>query len=89
MTRLKLAELTSSVGALVLGIGLGALVPQWFSRSAGLIVIAGVATHAFGMWDKHRLEAQRNDETGRWVIALYWACWLLLAGVIVFLLVER
>jgi uncharacterized membrane protein YidH (DUF202 family) len=89
MTRLKLAELTSGVGALVIGIGLGALVPQWFSRSAGLLVIAGVVTHAFGMWDKHRLDAQRHVETGRLVVALYWACWLLLAGVVVFLLVER
>ena len=41
MTRRKFAELTSGVGALVLGIGLGALVPQWFSQSATLIVFAG------------------------------------------------
>ena len=88
MTRLKLAELTSGVGALVLGVGLGALVPHWFSRSAGLIVIAGAATHAFGMWDKHRLDAQRHVETGRWVVALYWTCWLLLAGVVIFLFLE-
>lgn len=29
MTRLKLAELTSVVGALVLGLGLGALLSRW------------------------------------------------------------
>ena len=35
MNRLKLAELTSGAGALVLGVGLGALFPQWFGRLAG------------------------------------------------------
>lgn len=90
MTRLNLAELTSGVGALVLGIGLGALLPQWFAPAAGFIALAGVVAHAFGMWDKHRLEAQAHAERGPWVVALYWwVCWLLLAGVIVFLFVGR
>ena len=82
MNRLKLAELTSGVGALVLGVGIGALFPDWFTASATSIVFAGVVTHAFGMWDKHRLEGQ-HVATGRWVVALYWTCWLLLAGVVV------
>lgn len=89
MTRLKFAELTSGVGALVLGVGLGALFPHWFSSSAGLIVLAGVVTHAFGMWDKHHLEAQAHVETGRVVVALYWVCWLLLVGTVIFLVVQR
>ena len=89
MTRLKFAELTSGVGALVLGVGLGALFPHWFSQTAGVIVFAGVVTHTFGMWDKHRLDAQAHIETGPWVIALYWVCWLLLAGVVIFLFVGR
>ena len=82
MNRLKFAELTSGVGALLVGVGIGALLPQWFSASAPLIVFAGVVTHAFGMWDKHRLEAQVHIATDGWVVALYWACWLLLAGVV-------
>ena len=89
MTRLKFAELTSGIGAVALGVGLGALLPQWFSQSAGLIVFAGVVTHAFGMWDKRRLEAQAHVETGPWVVALYWVCWLLLAGVVTFLFMGR
>jgi len=89
MTRLKLAELTSGIGALVLGVGLGALFPQWFAPAAGLIALAGVVTHSFGMWDKHRLEAQTDAAGGPWVVALYWVCWLLLAAVVVFLFVSR
>lgn len=87
MTRLKVAELTSGVGALVLGVGLGALFPRWFAPAAGAIVLAGVITHAFGMWDRHRLESQAHAAPEPWVTALYWVCWLLLAGVIAFLLV--
>jgi hypothetical protein len=89
MTRLRLAELTSGVGALVLGVGLGALFPQWFGPAAGLIVLAGVVAHAFGMWDKHRLEGQAHTPSEPWVTVLYWVCWLLLAGVVSFLIVGR
>ena len=34
MTRLKLAELTSVVGVLVLGLGLGALLSRWVGSAA-------------------------------------------------------
>ena len=89
MTRLKVAELTSGVGALVLGVGLGALFPQWFAPAAGVIALAGVITHAFGMWDKHRLEGQAYAVREPWVTTLYWVCWLLLASVVAFLIVAR
>lgn len=89
MTRLKLAELTSGIGALVLGVGLGALFPHWFATSAGFIVLAGVVAHGFGMWDKHRMEAHVHAKSGPWVVALYWVCWLLLAAVVALLFVRR
>lgn len=89
MTRLKLAELTSGMGALVLGVGLGALFPRWFAPAAELIALAGVVAHGVGMWDKHRLEAQAHAESAPWVAALYWVCWLLLAGVVMFVFVWR
>ena len=87
MTRLKIAELTSGVGALVLGVGLGTLFAKWFAPAAGFITVAGVVVHAFGMWDKHRLEARTGAEDGPWMPALYWVCWLLLVGVVVVLFV--
>jgi hypothetical protein len=89
MTRLKLAELTSGVGALVLGIGLGGLFAPWIAPAAGIVVLAGIITHASGMWDQHRLEAQTGTEGGRWVAALYWICWLLLAGLVVVLITRQ
>jgi hypothetical protein len=88
MTRLKLAELTSGVGALMLGIGFGALLPAWFGGSAWLTTLVGLFLHAFGMWDKHRLERQRGMVQPRWLSFLYWTCWLLLAAVLLIVLAR-
>ena len=86
MTRLKRAELTSGVGALVLGVGLGALFVRWIGPGAGVVTVAGVLVHAFGMWDKHRLEAHTSTDSGPFVAALYWVCWLLLGSLVLYLM---
>ena len=39
MTRLKLAELTSGIGALVLGVGLGALLSRRFALAAAVVLL--------------------------------------------------
>ena len=41
------------------------------------------------MWDKHRLEALNAADSPSWVAALYWLCWLLLAGVVATLFWRR
>src|SRR5215207_8865593 len=54
--RRKRAELAGGMGAGALGMGLG-VVLAGYTRGAGLLlVVAGAALHATGMWDKHRLE---------------------------------
>ena len=89
MNRMKLAELTSGVGALVLGIGIGSLFPEWFGGVAGLITIVGLMLHAFGMWDKHRQEKTLTSSNPTWVVALYWLCWALLAVLVTLLVAVR
>ena len=66
MNRRKLAELTSGLGALVLGIGLGALGAPWIGRAAAPIAAVGLVAHAFGMWDGHRQDARPD---GIYVVA--------------------
>jgi hypothetical protein len=77
--RLRLAELTSSVGALVLGIGLGALLGNVLGGFGLPLLIAGALVHGWGMFDKHRLEQRAGAPDVRWHAIAYWACWLLLA----------
>jgi hypothetical protein len=89
MNRLKVAELSSGVGALVLGVGLGASFSGWFAPAAGLVTLSGLILHAFGMWDKHRLEAASETKNALWVTVLYWLCWLLLVGVAAMLFVRQ
>jgi hypothetical protein len=89
MNRMKLAEVTSGIGALALGVGLGALFSRWLAPAAGLITAIGLILHAFGMWDKHRLDAIGETDNPLWVAALYWICWLLLAAVALSLLFWR
>ena len=82
MTRLKLAELTSVIGVLVLGLGLGALLSRWVGPAAVPVTIGGTAIHVVGMWEKHHLESRGGAKSPAWVVALYSACWLLLAALL-------
>ena len=82
MTRLQIADLTSGVGAVVLGLGLGALWSEWLMSAAGLIAAVGLVMHGFGMWDKHRREPDVTARDSRWTVAMYWGCWVLLAAVV-------
>ena len=86
MTTLKLAELTSVIGVLVLGVGLGALLSRWVGAAALPITIGGMAIHAVGMWEQHHLESIGGAKSSVWVAALYSACWLLLAALLGMLL---
>ncbi|MET0397355.1 MAG: hypothetical protein ABW277_11065 [Longimicrobiaceae bacterium] len=65
--RLKRAELTSGVGALVLGIGLGALFAAYLGGAGLVVLLTGLLLHAWGMYDKHRLERGTAD------VSVWWA----------------
>lgn len=82
-TRLKRAELLSSVGAGVLGAGLALFFTEALGPYKLAILVLGLFTHAFGMFRKHRLENQQNMVRVWWAEALYWICWL---GLLVLLL---
>jgi hypothetical protein len=87
-TRLKSAELLSATGALVLGIGLGAALSSYIGNAAVLLLVAGIASHGFGMLQKHRLEATTGGTPAWWETALYWVCWAALAGVLLLIGVK-
>lgn len=76
--RLRIAELTSSLGALVLGIGLGALFSRWLVDAGVWILVGGAIVHAWGMYDKNRLERIADAPDVWWHVYAYWSCWFLL-----------
>jgi ABC-type phosphate/phosphonate transport system permease subunit len=84
-SRIKQAELLSTVGAGVLGAGLALLLLRWLAPFAVLIAIVGLAAHVWGMFTKHRIESAENVQRAPWESFVYWACWLILAGLIAYI----
>lgn len=77
------ASLLSTTGALVLGIGLGALAGEALGEIAWLLAAVGLVAHAWGMMASRRLQSGRGHRFARWETAGYWLCWLLIvAGVV-------
>ena len=70
MTRLKIAELTSAVGALVLGVGLVRCSLSGLPRLPAPLCSPERSLTPFGMWDKHRLEGQAHAPSEPWVTVL-------------------
>lgn len=87
--RLKRAETTSAIGAGVLGAGLALLFPDLLRSYAVPILVLGLVMHSWGMFDKHRLEVNEGAVRIWWVEALYWGCWVALAGLLVYVIATR
>jgi hypothetical protein len=87
--RLKRAELAGGMGAGAIGIGVGVLLAGYLRGTAGMLLVAGIALHASGMWDKHRIESSGSERPLWWETSLYWACWVLLAALLVYVLARR
>lgn len=77
---MKLAELASSIGAGVMGVGIGLLIATTAGGLAVPAVAIGLALHLWGMVDKHR--AERASPQPAWSVATYWLCWIALAGLV-------
>lgn len=77
-SRMKKAELLSVVGALILGIGLGLLFSSFLNPYAIPVLLVGLLMHAWGMFDKHRLETASSGVRLWWAELLYWVCWIAL-----------
>lgn len=85
--RVKLAELTSGLGAVVLGMGLGVLLSRYLAGLGVPVLLIGLALHGSGMYTKHRLE-QGGAAQPWWATALYWLCWALLAALVGYLILR-
>ena len=82
---LKRAELTSTLGAGVLGAGVGLLFDRVLRPHAVAILMIGLLTHGWGMYDKHRTETAAGAIRPRWTRWMYWFCWLAMLGLLVYI----
>jgi hypothetical protein len=84
--REKQADLASSGGAAVLGLGLGALL-TWIPASfASGLVVVGIVLHSWAMLEKRRVAEGAPIPT--WSRLLFWMCWLLLAIILLWLVLQ-
>ena len=86
---LKKAELLSGIGAVVLGMGLGLFFSRFLTPYAAPLLIIGFMTHAWGMFDKHRLENASAAVRVWWAEALYWVCWIALFALAAYIAVAH
>ena len=80
LSRLKRAELTSGVGALLLGLGLGVMLARYLEPYGFALLVLGLLMHVWGMLSKHRLESSFEAASAWWSEALYWLCWAALVS---------
>ena len=79
---IKGAELLSIMGAGVLGAGIALLLARWIGAAALPLLVIGVVMHSFGMYQRRKLEDRGLLARPPWENALYWGCWIVLAGVL-------
>ncbi len=84
----KAAELLSTTGALVLGVGIGLILPAVGSAIAWLTIALGIVSHGWEMYAKNQIEAQAAEVFPWWHRLLYWGCWFSLAGLAVYLVAQ-
>jgi hypothetical protein len=87
VSRVKSAELISVLGAGFLGAGLALFWREKLGTFAVPILASGLVAHALGMYLKHQWE-RSTMPLPRWVVALYWVCWAVLAGLVIYILVS-
>ena len=84
VARRKAAELLSTTGALVLGVGIGLILPVAGNAIAWLTIALGIVSHGWGMYERHRLDLQTGAALPGWASLLYWLCWIGLAALAVY-----
>lgn len=82
-SRRRAAEVTSGLGAFVLGVGIVGLLGGTLGKAAPTIIAAGLLAHGWGMYDRRRIDRKNRLPDLWWSSAAYWLCWLLLGGLAV------
>lgn len=85
-SRERLASLTSTLGAGVLGAGIGVAAAGLLEGLVVPLLLVRLVMHGWGMADAHAL-GSRQDRPA-WSAILYWACWLALLAIAAYALAS-
>ncbi len=83
--KLKRLELLGGLGAGILGAGLALLFAEHIKQFAIPLLLLGIVSHGWTMFQKGRLELQAGIGQPRWADAAEWACWIMMAGLLVYI----
>ncbi len=84
----KRRDLASSVGAGLVGLGLGTWLAAQLSGIWFALLLIGVALHGWAMFAKHRAERWAAEQLPAWATAFYWICWVSLGVLLGYFLLR-
>ena len=85
---IRRAEILSTSGAAILGAGAALLLERWLSPVAVPLLILGVLSHGWGMYERRRIESHSGVSRARWEGPLYWLCWVSLCLILLYSLLR-
>lgn len=85
---IRRAEILSTSGAAILGAGGALLLQRWLSPVAVPLLVLGVLSHGWAMYERRRLESHAGVTRARWEGPLYWLCWVSLALILLYAFVR-
>ena len=86
---IRKAEILSVTGAAILGAGLALLLERWLSPVGVPLLVLGVLTHGFAMFQRRRLEGRAGVARATWEGPAYWLCWIALGGTLLYAFLPR
>ncbi|GGD96562.1 hypothetical protein GCM10011515_15530 [Tsuneonella deserti] len=78
----------SSIGAAVAGVGVGILFASELAPVAWPALAIGVIVHLYGMVGGVRVRGRHGYRPGSLETAGFWACWAIVAGLLVYAAIE-
>jgi hypothetical protein len=85
----KRIQLAASGGAALAGAGVGVLLAQALAPVAWGLAVLGIVLHAWSMVARRHAERRAGVRLPGWSVALFWACWIVLGGLAVWLVTAR
>mgnify|MGYP001557848281 CR=1 FL=1 len=79
---------TCTIGAIILGVGIGVKLFNYLDNYYYLLILIGILIHGLGMYQIHKRAKFSDDKPYLLSNALYWTCWIILIGLVIFIIFK-